>query len=338
MIVEKILIIGPEFFGYNESVEKSYKELGYETKIFNYYDGYEGKKNEIICKEFSKIGFTYFKDKYDEKLNREILQVYYEYNPEVVLFIKGNQIHKNTLLKMKDSKKILWMMDSIYTVPESVENVELYDYRFMFEATDVEKLREKGIESYFLPLAVDPHNYYEIHNVEKDIDLLFIGQLYDNRKELFEKLIKDFKNLNIVIYGKYTKLRKPYTFIKYYTKNRSKYFTNKFISVDKVNGLYARSKICLNLHHKQSKQGCNPRFFEITSSGAFQIVDDIPYIKENYGDVSVTFSNYEELKKQIDLYLKDEYKRIESINKSKAKILEGNLFIDRVRDIINITR
>ena len=27
LIVEKILIIGPEFFGYNESVEKAYKKI-----------------------------------------------------------------------------------------------------------------------------------------------------------------------------------------------------------------------------------------------------------------------------------------------------------------------
>lgn len=72
-------------------------------------------------------------------------------------------------------------MDSIFQVKRAYENIKLYDCRFMFEKTDVEKLKKEGIDSFFLPLALDESVYFPIKNQEKDIDLLFIGNLNSKR-------------------------------------------------------------------------------------------------------------------------------------------------------------
>jgi spore maturation protein CgeB len=55
---------------------------------------------------------------------------------------------------MKDSKIILLVMDSIFRVKRAYENIKLYDYRFMFEKTDVEKLKKEGIGSFFFTLGI----------------------------------------------------------------------------------------------------------------------------------------------------------------------------------------
>lgn len=67
-----------------------------------------------------------------------------------------------------------------------------------------------------------------------------------------------------------------------------------------VNNLYSRAKICINLHHEQSKDGCNQRFYEILASESFQIVDYNEYIIKNYGDKVDNFKTYEELKNEIE--------------------------------------
>ena len=76
---------------------------------------------------------------------------------------------------MNKSINILWMMDSIYRYPHVLANIDIYDYKFMFENSDVIKLSKQEIESHFLPLAADKNKYYPKEDVKKDIDLLFVG-------------------------------------------------------------------------------------------------------------------------------------------------------------------
>lgn len=336
--MSKILIVGPNFFGYNDSVSDALKEKGHEVKVFNHYDGYKGIKNKLLCSKLSKLNITKFKDEYDKKLNQEILDIYNDFNPEVVLVIKGFQMLPSTLAKMNKSIKVLWMMDSVYRYPNVLKNINLYDYRFMFENNDVEKLKQEDVVSYFLPLAADKNKYFPKNEINKDIDILFIGSLYESRKEMFERLSKDFKDLNICVYGKYTDIKNPKSYFKYINKDIKRTFKNSYVASNEVNDLYSRAKICINLHHEQSKDGCNPRFYEILASGAFQIVDYNEYIINNYGDKIDNFKTYDELKSKIEFYLKNEDERKKSILNYK-EIVENNYFenrIDTLLDIINL--
>lgn len=333
--MKKIFIVGPNFFGYNESVSNAFKDKGYDVKVFNHYDGYEGIKNKILCSKLSKFNITKFKEEYDNKLNEQILEIYNEFNPEIVMIIKGFQILPDTLEKMSKSKRILWMMDSVYRYPNVLKNIHLYDYRFMFENQDVEKLKKIGIDSYFLPLAADKKKYFPKHIENKDIDILFIGSLYESRKQMFERLMIDFKDINICVYGKYTDIKNPTSYIKYLNKNIRKVFKNCYVNSNEVNNLYSKSKICINLHHEQSKDGCNPRFYEILASRAFQIVDYNEYIIRNYGNKVLHFTDYEDLKKKIYMYLNNEQERNRLIQ-GYSEIMENNYFENRIELILSI--
>lgn len=335
--MSKILIVGPNFFGYNESVGYALKEKGHIVQVFNHYDGYKGIKNKVLCSKLSKLNITKFKDEYDQKLNREILDVYNNFNPDVVLVIKGFQMLPSTLEKMNKSIKVLWMMDSVYRYENVLKNINLYDYRFMFENKDVEKLKQEGILSYFLPLAADKNKYFPKNETTKDIDILFIGSLYESRKEMFERLSKDFENLNICVYGKYTDIKKPISYVKYMNKDIKRIFKNSYVDSSEVNDLYSRAKICINLHHEQSKDGCNPRFYEILASGAFQIVDYNEYIIKNYGNKVDNFKTYDELKSKIEFYLANEEERKKSILNYK-EIVEENYFENRVDTLLDIIK
>ena len=336
--MSKVLIVGPNFFGYNESVSDAFKEMGYIVKVFSHYDGYEGIKNKVLCSKLSKLNITRFKEQYDQRLNDKILDIYNEFKPKIVIVIKGFQMLPSTLEKMEKSIKVLWMMDSVYRYPNVLKNIEMYDYRFMFENKDVEKLAQSGVLSYFLPLAADKNKYFPQKGINKDIDILFIGSLYESRKEIFENLSKDFKDLNKSVYGKYTDIKSPISYIKYLHKGIKRIFKNSYVESSEVNNLYSRAKICINLHHEQSKDGCNPRFYEILASESFQIVDYNEYIIKNCGDKVDNFKTYEELKDKIEFYLQNEEERKKSI-KNYKEIVDNNYFENRVKtllDVINI--
>lgn len=51
--------------------------------------------------------------------------------------------------------KAIWLYDSVSRYPDMMENWELYDLHYVFEESDVLKLKEKNKESVFLPLGYD---------------------------------------------------------------------------------------------------------------------------------------------------------------------------------------
>jgi len=336
---KKVLIVGPKYFGYNESVAYGFNALGWQTEIIDYYEAFpKTVGNFFSYRIFPRLNINYFKNEYIGKLNESILSSIEKEKPDYVLFIKGTFIKKETLEAIKaHSKVILWMMDSIYRYRDAYNNIDYFDAKFMFEESDVKRLKEENIDSIFLPMAADENNYFPMEHTEKDIDVLFVGKLYENRLQMFNRLIKKYPDLNIKIYGQYTALKKPMSFYEYYLTDRKKYFTNSFVSPKELNKLYSRSKIALNIHHAQSQTGCNPRVFEILAAKTFQLVDVNLYIKENFVEKSLLagYTNEIELFDQIEYYLKHVEERNEIAKNGYANVIANHTFKQRVEVIVN---
>lgn len=336
---KKVLVIGPDFWGYSESVARAFESTGCNTEVINYWEDYPiNFINRIKCGGMSKIGINYFIKKYNNEINTKILNVYKKIKPDIVFIIKGHKIFKDTLEKIKESKVVLWMMDSIYKVEQTYKNIDLFDYRFMFEKNDVEKLAQSKISSYFLPLALDETVYYPINNIKKTIDILFVGALYPERLELLKSIIIKFPDLNICIYGKYLEWRHTERYINYYLKNYRAYFENKNVHPSIVNELYARTKIAINIHNPQSQYGCNQRFFEILGSKSFQIVDENKFIKNKFVDGKhiVFFNNEKDLCNKIKYYLNNRVERNRIANYGYQEVIKNHTFKYRINEVLNI--
>ena len=331
---KKVVIIGPDFWGYTESVEKAFQKLGYITDIISLKE----INSDSLLKRAKNRCKLFFDPEYYEnliKVNQFILKKYKIFKPDIVMVIKGNMLTKDTIKKIKDSKKILWVMDSVFRVKRTYENIKLYNHKFMFEETDVEKLKNEGIESFFLPLALDDSVYFPIKNQKKDIDLLFVGNLNSKRQFLLENLIKDFPKLNIQIYGGYVGLIPSKRHFKYYFEGYKKYFKNKSIAPSEVNKLYSRTKIALNIHHDQSKYGCNQRFFEILGTKTFQLVDSNKFIDEYFFDKVVSYKSYSDLKNKIEKYLSNDIAQSIIAEKGYNEVIKNHTFVQRIEYILN---
>ena len=348
---KKVLIIGPYFYGYNESIARGFQKNGLETKIINtnttYPAGFKGRFLIDILPNHFKI--DRYIDICHDKLNDLIKKRYDECNPDLVFCIKGNKVYGSTLDYMKKAIKVLWVMDSIYTKKlglkiNSMKTVHdllpNYNYRFFFEKTDVQKLAIENktmSDNYFLPLALDQEVYFPIAE-NRNIDILFVGNLEDKRVQILEKVISEFPHKKIEIYGGYCGgIRSFKRKFLYYVKNRKKFYKNRILSPDDVNKYYACSKICLNLHKKQSVYGCNQRFFEILGARAFQLVNSNRYIEGNFeeGQNCVSFDSDKELLEKIEYFLEHDAEREQIAENGYRKVIADNKFSDRIKYILS---
>lgn len=332
--MEKVLIIGPKFYGYNQSIANAFSKLGYTYQVIEYLPGEVASLKEKFIYHTSRNKQLFFA-KQEKKFNDAVLKIYHEFKPELVFIVQGNQIHKHTLEQMQGAKKVLWMMDSIFRAAGAFKIRHDVDAIFLFEKTDVAKLwEEEKIQATFLPLALDETVYYP-KNKSTEIDILFIGALYQKRIDFLSAVVKRFPGKVIKIYGRYyAPLRRP----GYHFKRKDKHiFLNKNITPEKVNDLYNQSRICINIHHDQSKYGVNQRFFEISGSKSFQLVDTNPYIDEYFTPHEmVTYTNLDNLLDKIEQVFSGTMDTKEPSENAYQKILSNHTFTHRIKDILVI--
>lgn len=333
--MKKVLIIGPTFFHYNESISSAFKQVGYTTTIVSYDEPIHPFTpwNAFIHK------FSFHKERLKEKSRREfnqfITKEFTSFAPDLVFIYNGDILELATISHFKDSSKVaIWMLDGIYRHPQSEALAPWVDAYFCFEQNDAELLQQKGINAHFLPQACDPSIYFPL-DLKKDIDILFVGTLYKypNRIKLLKKLVERFPDHKIEIYGIYKPFYKnPF---KWLFREQRGIFKNRNISPAEVNKLYNRAKINLNIHHEQSRTGANPKVFEIAGAGAFQLVDRNPYIESLFTQQEVgMFSSTEELLSQIETCLSTDISGRAS--NGYNIIRTGHTFVDRIREVLTI--
>lgn len=335
--MKKVLIIGPSFFYYNHSIGNAFEKLGFDTKIVEYDEPVHpfNLKNKILNKVL--MDKAPLQKKSRETFNAFIIKEFALYSPELVFIYNGDILEPETIqLFRKSSKVAIWALDGVYRHPRSVALAPLADAYFCFEQDDVTYLTHKGIQAYFLPQACDTSIYYP-QSLEKDIDILFVGALYGypTRIRLLKKVVETFPEAKIKIYGVY----KPWykNPLKWLFREKRNVFMNKNITPAEVNLLYNRSKVCINIHHEQSKNGANPKVFEISGARAFQLVDYNPYIASIFANGEVGFYHSDaQLLSLIEQHLSSN--DIEIVQQAYDIIVSKHTFENRVSTVLSILK
>jgi spore maturation protein CgeB len=108
---------------------------------------------------------------------------------------------------------------------------------------------------------------------------------------------------------------------------------------DQINDIYNRSRVCLNIHHVQSKKAVNPRTFEVLGSGGFLVtdrkLDEIEGFEE--GEGYTFYSDDADLIDKLRSAFEDESKMrfIADIGSSEVR---AHTFEKRARAILNDLR
>lgn len=338
----KALLVGSNFHNYVNSFAEAFERNGCEVKVYMpkvYWElstlgRIHFKYTTLKRKLLKQSQQVYVKPKrIREKESENVWQVYETFEPDLVVDFSSYFLETSVLKKMNRSKNIIWIYDSVKRLPHLKNKYEYYDYVYYFEGSDSAYFDKNGIKSSFLPLCADDKVYHPV-NEKKNIDISFVGNLSDQRIRFLLNIKENFPESVFKVYGRvplfYTKLNPNGKSVKKY----SDMFLNQYIAPQDANKLYAKSKICINVHNGQTKFGANMRLFEIMAAKGFQIVDHNDYIASQFENCVVTYRNENELIDIIKYYLEHDDERNVISEAGYRKVFESELFYHRAKQII----
>lgn len=100
---------------------------------------------------------------------------------------------------------------------------------------------------------------------------------------IMQQVVNHYPDRKIEVWGLYKPWYKGV--LRWLFREHRDIYKNRNVSPDEVNRLYNRSRVVLNIHQEQQKDGANPRTFEILGSGAWQVCDANPYIEKMFSAV-----------------------------------------------------
>jgi len=290
--MQRVLIIGPKFHYFNQSVERAFHALGYETRVL----AYDNPVHPYTLD--NKIRYKLAKDKLAMKRESRALfhleaeLAFQEYQPDVVFVMNGDMLLSDAILhwrgKLEDdpapvekpAKVALWFFDSMTHIPLCEDNISAVDAVFCYEQTDIPLIQDRyGVKAVFLPQAVDPALYHPLDNIQKCYDIVFAGDIFHSqkRRKTIQAVVAHYPDLKIKVWGEYKPWYKnPF---KWLTRERKDIYMNHNASGQQLNEDYNRARVVLNIHHEQQRDGANPKVYEIAATGAYQVCDTNPYIE-----------------------------------------------------------
>ena len=276
----KVLVIGPKFYHFLSAVEAAFREWGWETSVESYAAPVHPYGWKEKCRYKLSADKAALERRSLERYQAQILLRFEAVRPDLVFILNGDFLAAGTLDRFRASSKVaLWMFDSYGRLPGARGHGAHVDALFCFDKGDADAFNERGIRAHFLPQACDTAVYHPLPGVRKDIDILFVGNLLysPRRRQLMNAVIRQFPGRKIRVYGWYQPwfkglgawLKRPYKHI----------YRNVNVPPERVNRLYNRARVVLNIHQEHQRDGANPRVFEICASGAWQVCDRNPYIE-----------------------------------------------------------
>lgn len=332
-----VLIIGPNYFNYLSASSKAFERQGWNTVV----ESYDNPIHPYTTFMKWRWKFAVHRDKLQSKsrsdYNRYILERFESIKPNMVFIMNGDILETCTLdIFRKKAKVGLWLFDTCARLPLSVGHIDHVDALFCYEKSDVDRYCQQGKKAWFLPQACDINTYFPM-NLEKDIDILFVGNLYSSPKRMktMQSVVSHFSGRTIKVYGLY----KPWfkSPLRCIFREHREIYSNVCVPPDRVNELYNRSRIVLNIHNEQQISGANPRTFEIIGSGSWQVCDANPYIEHLFpkGEIGL-YHNIDELFSLIECGLSHDMKL--NVAKAMEKMMANHTFDVRIKKVIDILK
>ena len=333
--MRKVLIIGPNYFHFLPAVKTAFSRLGWDPAV----EGYDNPIHPYTSwmKWRYKLSFRrdVLQQRSRERFQREVLERFRAVRPDLVFVLNGDILENETLDAFREggARVALWLFDNRERLPLSSGQAAHVDRLFCFEQQDVEWFRGRGIAATFLPQACDPDTYKPL-GLEKDIDISFVGNLWNSpkRKALLLSVARSFPDRRIAVYGLYQPWYKG--FVKWLCRPYKQVFKNVNIPPCEVNVLYNRSRVVLNIHQELQKGGANPRVFEICGSGAYQLCDANDYVRSLFRSGSVGFySSGEELTGLLAQALEED--RTQQAEEAHRTVYAQHTFVNRMQTVLD---
>jgi spore maturation protein CgeB len=272
-----ILIAGPPFRGYLNMIASGFDACGVQPSILEWKYPKRSFVQEIMF--YSSGSFRRRLAEEQDRANTLALeQAVLEMKPDYVLVMKAVELSEKTKEHCRETRTRLamWAYDSSAEFPIIARAAPAYDLVYTYEPADLASLA-KVCRPKFLPMAFDPKHYFKKDGVKKSSDICFIGAIdpYPQRRRSIKRIAARFRDKSIDVWTDsihmYSHRRLRDLFFVGFRRNIRVH--RETLDHDRINDIYNRSRVCLNIHHVQSKKAVNPRTFEVLGCGGLLVTD-----------------------------------------------------------------
>ncbi len=324
-------------------VQKVLESLGCEVELL-YSDAYRQ-----VCpyyrKKLDEMGFHGGARKYLQFVRNRLHRLLQDFRPDMVLFVNTpkNILTPEEVEEIRPyAKTVCWFVDGIEG--RLAENgggctyLNAFDAIYVFEHRDVAYLKRMNLEATYLPVGYNDA-FSQVKREEKSIDILFIGSPFYPRREILEEVAAaaSRNQWNLKIIGPFYDDAYPWKKFLFKRKfpNIYRYLKNGRVSSEEAASLYAKTKVCLNIHDPKHMSP-NPRTFEILAAGSFELIDD----REYWGPLTpgkdvVGYDGADDLIEKLKLYLKDDVARETIAASGKACVVDAMKMENLLRRIVS---
>jgi len=341
----KLLIIGPRWVGeWTEGMGRAAEALGHTVALFFYWsEDVRGLKDMAyrslppVLHKILKFSEQRFKSARDILMNRRLIITAREFQPDVIIVLKGEIISKATLEALRQPKIpiITWWVDDPFRFPDILHHFELFDMVYLFDkecATNL-ALQLQGVKRVlYLPCACDQTIFYPQSINPSDYPLLnctigFVAVYYPERAAL----LRQMKDLHVGLWGSGWEVAQELCELPEGTWRGL-----RITAVDAAK-VYNLAKICPNIHHSQTRLGgLNTRTFEILAAGGFELVDNVPGLEEHFdvGREIAAYSSPAHFLELTDYYLTHPVERSGIIARGYDRVIHDHTYTQRLDTIL----
>ena len=314
----KIAIIGSDNY---DSIEYNLNEA------FN-YNGHEAQIFDILRDNAYSGAFDL--DAFDR-----LAQKVEMFCPELVIGVY-RFIHPAFVFKMKNNKyKIIQINpDALTTFQQQQLFVEEYDIYFTkdpFIKRFMESNLKLNVKLYSEAFNKRIHVKPEIDKLEYekdyDMDVVTYGSMYPYRNRMLRILTEH--NINLKIFGEKSR--------PFYDKTLDDFYTNYYITGKTKAKILYGARIVINFMNYAEIECVNNRFFEANGSGAFQLSDYRPILKDllPVDPELVSFKSIDEAIEKIRYYLKHPKDRVDIAEKIYSHFLKNYTYDHLIQFILD---
>jgi glycosyltransferase involved in cell wall biosynthesis len=319
---------------------REFRRLGHETIRFDMTTEYEKVSQLTKNRYTNRVVFPYAAG----VMNKKLLEVVKNCNPELIFIHKGQSIFPETLKKIKDNMPALLFIfnpDDPFNPNRGASSkfirnsISIYDAYFIWSKALVPKLKHAGARrAEYLPFAYDLELHYPISLADEDkktygSDVAFVGTWDEER----ERWLSELEGHNLAIWGSdYWKTRCRNKFL-------SSSWKHRVVIGNEMSKVCLNSKINLNILRLQNKGSHNMRTFEIPACGAFMLHERSDEVLEFFeeGKEIECYNSIKEFKDKIDFYLNNDNLRIKVAKAGYERCMRsGYLYGDRVKQILTV--
>lgn len=275
----------------------------------------------------------------------ELQQLLHTKKPDIVLMMIANRIPNSLIkvIKQQQTPLAFWFTEDPFYSDISLKVLPFADYILTIDEGSCFFYQSLGYQNaYYFPLATNEEIYKPLP-LEKEIDVLLAGYPYPGRIKLI-KFLADHTDLSLLLIG--DKWKSSLRLDK--KKAQTIKLIDRWITPYELNKFYNKAKIILNPHREyffklnKNKKGIkntsvNNRFFDIFSSGGFQLINDtIKVPKEFLSEHTISYSNEEDCLTTILKYLNTPFLRQEVVKEGQSTTLLHHTFTKRMESFIQL--